>query len=396
MSTYNILYVLLVFSFALSSAAMWINWHLNPHELAVRDWAISLSLVLVGCAFSIIARLHIPNEASMADVNFYTLLRDVGIIINGVAWIIIWSAMRRFMGRPLIRKARILSYAAIFSLVVFAAHPLGHGGAWGVACISVVVSACSALILYELLKLGWNGAAVWISGVGFSIAVISWGVRAVLSLINLDRVIDQGFDNLVMLSAVISAYACMFGLVLLTNQRLIDQLEPNISRDEQTGILDKQSFSTLTQNLLDAAKTVGHRCCLVRVSLDNYGEIVYEHDSDSIAVALRQISSSSIQVLGRNDLFCRCGKTEFLFFLYGKSESLAFSSMFSLKTFLEQNVIETRTGAFRIRLSMNVVQWNEKHSLAELIQKTSIDSSKTLHSKKTRKQPMHLINVQFG
>ena len=375
MSTYNILYVLLVFSFALSSIAMWINWRLNPQELAVRDWAISLSLVLVGCAFSVAARLNILDEQSMAEVNFYTLLRDIGIIINGLAWLIIWAAMRRFMGRPLIKLQHILGYTVLFSLFVFAAHPLQFGGAWGVACISIMVSLCSSFILYELLKPGRGGAAIWISGVGFSIAIISWTVRALLSLMNLDRPIDEGFDTVVMFTAVISAYSCMFGLVLLTNQRLIDQLAPGLSRDEQTGMLSKDSFEELTQALLDDAKTVGHPCCMVRLSVDNAAEIAYEHDSIALATALRQISNSSIQVLGRNDLFCRYGQKEFLFFLYGKSETLAFSSMFRLKTFLEQYVIETKTGAFRVRLSMKVVQWNAYEALSVLIQKTAIDTA---------------------
>jgi len=55
MSVYNVLYFLLIFSFALSASAMWINWHLNRHELAVRDWAIALSMTLVGCSMAVIA-----------------------------------------------------------------------------------------------------------------------------------------------------------------------------------------------------------------------------------------------------------------------------------------------------------------------------------------------------
>lgn len=355
---------------------MWINWRLNPHEVAVRDWAISLSLVLVGCAFSVAARLHIPDEQSMADINIYTLLRDVGITINGLAWLIIWASMRRFMGRPLVKMKCIIIYTLFFFMLVLAAHPLQFGGAWGVACISILVSFCSAMILYELLKPGRGGAAIWISGVGFYIAVVSWGVRAVISLVNLERAIDESFDTIVMFGAVISAYACMFGLVLLTNQRLIDQLEPGLSRDEQTGMLNKQSFAELTATLMQEAKTVGHPCCLVRLSLDNIEEIAYEHDIDSVLVALRQVSSSSIQVLGRNDLFCRYDKNEFMFFLYGKSESLAISSVFRLKTFLEQHVIEAKASAFRIKVSMGAAQWNKESSLSELVHETSINLAK--------------------
>jgi len=396
MSTYNILYVLLVFSFALSSIAMWINWRLNPHELAVRDWAVSLSLILVGSAFSVIARLQIPDAQSMSEVTPYTLLRDLGMIINGLAWFIIWASMRRFMNRPLVKKRRIATYTLIFALFILAAHPLKLSGAWGVVCISAVVSFCSGLVLYELLKPGRGGAAIWIAGLGFSIAVISWGVRALLSLINMERAIDQGFDNLVLLTAVISAYACMFGLVLLTNQRLIDQLKPHIMLDEQTGILSKESFVELTQKLLEDARSIGHSCCLVHISLDNFEEIEYEYGYESVSIALKQISRSSIQVLGRNDLFCRYAKKEFLFLLYGKSKKSAFSSMFRLRAFLEQNVVETEQGAFRVRLAMNLTQWNNQDDLMALIQKTVLNSYEAHLSTKKKSNKPQTAMIQFG
>jgi len=102
MGVYNLLYFLLIFSFALSASAMWINWHLNRHELAVRDWAIALSMTLVGCSMAVIARLNIADSPdAMVPLTFFTLLRDLGTSINGFAWFILWRGVLRFMGRSL-------------------------------------------------------------------------------------------------------------------------------------------------------------------------------------------------------------------------------------------------------------------------------------------------------
>ena len=87
MTLYNTLFLLLIFSFAISSIAMWVNWYLNRHETAVRYWAIALTMILVGCALLAYARLHLPDTEAMIPFGVYQVIRDFAKSINALSWV---------------------------------------------------------------------------------------------------------------------------------------------------------------------------------------------------------------------------------------------------------------------------------------------------------------------
>lgn len=367
MSLYNVLYLLLVFSFALSAVAMWVNWYLNPHELAVRDWAIALSLILVGCALAVIARLQMSDPALMIPLSFTSFLRDLGTAINGLSWMVILVGMRRFLGRPLPSRQLLFAIWVGFFAILLVAHPLEISGAWGVAWISTLVAVCSLMILYEILKPGIGGVATWFACAGFSLAAITWGVRATMSFVDLNRPIDSGFDIGVMFGAVVSAYACMMGMILLTNQRLIDQLGNLANRDPLTGALNRRAFFESVKALISQAKNSDDQCSLVLLDIDNFKDINDKNGHEGGDVALRQVSIASMQVLGRQDLFARYGGDEFVFFLYRKTSVEAKNTMNRLQVLLQQNLVESEKGTFQVRVSMGVSSWQSGMDFSEFI-----------------------------
>lgn len=367
MSVYNVLYLLLVFSFALSASAMWVNWLLNRHELAVRDWAIALSLILLGCSLAILARLQLPGPDAMIPLTFASFLRDLGTAINGLAWIVVWCGILRFMGRPTPKKRSLFIVWCGFFALLLSAHPLGLPGAWNVAWISALVSITSLLILYEILRPGIGGVATWFACAGFALAAITWGVRATMSFLDIQRTIDSGFDVAVIFGAVISAYACMMGLILLTNQRLIDRMGTIANRDTLTMVLNRRGFFDSVEPLIQRAEQSGDKYSIVLLDMDNLQDINETHGQESGDRALKQVAVSSMQVLGRQDLFARYTGDEFIFFLYGKSGAQTRMAMNRLQIVMQQNIIESEKSEFRIHLSMGIAELSPPESLETVI-----------------------------
>lgn len=368
MTFYNTLFMLLIFSFAISSIAMWVNWYLNPHETAVRYWAIALTIILSGCAILAYARMHLPSTEAMIPFGFFTVLRDFAKSLNALSWVVLWVGMLMFMGRSVPSGKTIAAIWLVFFALFLIAHPLGIPGAWGIAWISTIVSFFSVLILYEILKPGIGGVATWFASAGFLLAAITWGIRAILSFIDLGRLIDSEFDSGVIFGAIISVYACMLSMVLLTNQRLIDRLGSLESRDPLTKVLNRHAFIQSAEGLLKRAEEAKQDCALVLINIDHCREINREHGQHLGDMALTLLAETSLRVLGRQDLFARCGGDEFVFFLYGQETDQAQKTMEGLRVLLEQNRVESVKGAFPVRVSIGIAGSRTNSSTDELVQ----------------------------
>lgn len=371
MTVYNTLFMLLIFSFAISSMAMWVNWYLNPHESAVRYWAVALTMILAGCSLLAVARTQLPDTESMVPLGLYQLLRDLAKSLNGLAWIVLWVGILKFMGRPVPSRALLVCTWLAFLSLLLIAHPLGIPGAWAVAWISTIVTVFSLMILYEILRPGMGGAATWFASAGFLLAAATWGGRAVMSFVDLSRSVDSDFDSGVIFGAIISAYACMLSMILLTNQRLIDRIDDLSSRDPLTSVLNRQTFFECIEPLLKQAKDNRENCAFVLLNVDNFKDINKDFGEQLGDAALRQLAFLSMQTLGRNDLFARCEADEFVFFLYGKDAEQAQAEMNNLQVLLQRNLVESRQEAFCIYASMGIAEWQQDQSIQDIIQQTA-------------------------
>ncbi len=371
MSVYNVLYILLIFSFAMSAMAMWINWHLNRHELAVRDWAIALSMTLVGCSMAVIARLNLSDPADMVPLNFFSFLRDLGTSINGLAWLVLWRGILRFMGRSLPAKKLLFGAWLGFFILLLAGHPLNMPAAWGVAWISSLISVLSLMVLYEILRHGVSGIATWFASAGFSGAALTWGVRAVMSFLDISRPIDMGFDTVVMFGAVITTFACMMALILLTNQRLIDRLGNAAHRQNQAGVLSRRTFFDSVEPLLESSLANQQPSTIAILGIDNFSEINDTYGGKSGDLALGHVALMVMRILGRQDLLARNKGGEFLVFMYGKTAEQAKTLMNRLQVLLRQNVIDTERGSFQVILNVGIAEHRFDEGVLQTVTRAS-------------------------
>jgi len=353
---------------------MWINWHLNRHELAVRDWAIALSMTLVGCSMAVIARLNIADSPdAMVPLTFFTLLRDLGTSINGFAWFILWRGVLRFMGRSLPDMKLLYGAWLGFLALLIAGHPLNMPAAWAVAWISLLISILSLLVLNDILRHGVSGIATWFASAGFSGAALTWGVRSVMSFLDISRPIDSGFDTVVMFGAVITTFACMMALILLTNQRLIDRFGTVANLDDSRAVLSRRAFLDSVEPLLESSLSSQQPSTIVLPNIDNFSEINDKYGGKSGDQTLAHVPLLVMRVLGRQDLLARYSGSEFILFIYGKSAQQSKTLMNRLLVLLKQNALDTGRGPFQVNLSIGIAEHRFSEGVSETISKAMVE-----------------------
>ena len=353
---------------------MWINWQLNRHELAVRDWAIALSMTLVGCSMAVIARLNIADAPdAMVPLTFFTVLRDLGTSINGFAWLILWRGVLRFMGRSLPDMRLLYCAWLVFFALLLAGHPLNMPAAWAVGWISLLISVLSLLVLNDILRHGVSGIATWFASVGFSGAALTWGVRSVMSFLDISRPIDTGFDTVVMFGAVITTFACMMALILLTNQRLIDRLGTVANLDTSRAVLSRRAFLESVEPLLESSLASQQPSTVVVLNIDNFSEINDKYGGKSGDQALAHVALMIMRVLGRQDLIARYSGSVFILFVYGKTGQQSKTLMNRLLVLLQQNSLDTGRGPFQVTLGIGIAEHRFSVGIAETISSALTD-----------------------
>ena len=379
MSVYDLLYIMLIFSFAMCGTAMWINWLLNRHELALRDWAVALSLTLVGCSMALIARLNTSDPNNMVPLTFFSVSRDLGTSINGLAWFILWRGVLRFMGRSLPDKKILFGVWQGTFVVLLVGHPLGMPAAWGVAWISLLICVLSLMVLYEILRYGVSGISTWFACVGFSGAALTWGVRAVMSFLDISRPIDMGFDTVVMFGAVVTTFACMMALMLLANQRLIERLGNPANRKSKSGVLSRRAFSDSVVPLIESLPASQQASTFVLLDINNFLEINDLYGGKSGDQALAHVALMVARMMGRQDLLARNKGGEFILFMNGKTAQQAKTLMNRLQVLMRQNIIDTDRGSFQIDLGIGIAE----HLFSEGISSTISKAEENLRQEKT-------------
>jgi len=245
--------------------------------------------------------------------------------------------------------------------------------AWAVAWISLLISILSLLVLNDILRHGVSGIATWFASAGFSGAALTWGVRSVMSFLDISRPIDSGFDTVVMFGAVITTFACMMALILLTNQRLIDRFGTVANLDDSRAVLSRRAFLDSVEPLLESSLSSQQPSTIVLPNIDNFSEINDKYGGKSGDQTLAHVALLVMRVLGRQDLFARYSGIEFILFIYGKSAQQSKTLMNRLLVLLKQNALDTGRGPFQVNLSIGIAEHRFSEGVSETISKAMVE-----------------------
>lgn len=265
-------------------------------------WASSPLVIFLGTLL-LAARGLVPAGLSIVTSNLLVLTGAAGMFV-GTAY---------FYGRPHPRWVWALAVAVGAALIVWGAVWPHYG------MRLLVVPAAITVIQAAHLTLVWRNdhtsfaARFLLASISFS--VVALGLRAVtapLEAADGDLFVPSLLQNLYLGSYAFALLAQTVGMVLLAQQRLLQQLDYLASHDPLTSVLTRRAVFDLGMRELERGRRSGRTLSVVMIDLDHFKQINDQFGHLVGDQVLRDFAKRAGRALRRTDLLGRFGGEEFI------------------------------------------------------------------------------------
>lgn len=274
-------------------------------RVSVTVWALGMLSLPVGWGL-ILLRGQIPDVLSVPVGNAFSLL----------SYALFAHAARILARRP---GVPWLAYA----LVLLVLLGLGADVLWlhepraRLLGLSAAIAALLAYCTLQVLAGTWRGRSA-----GAQLTAATFAVGAVILLV---RIVHEGFfpdgnhrafdatpmQTAVYLYAAFGPVIASFGYVLMSNERIADELRLMAATDPLTGLFNRRPFEQLGEKLVADAVRKGRPLTLLLLDADHFKQI---NDAFGHAVGdavLKQLAATLHEQLRSADLIGRIGGEEF-------------------------------------------------------------------------------------
>lgn len=324
---------------SLCALARILLWRLHPAIPGLGSWAAACVLASVGLGLH--ALLHIAPSG--LALSLPRVLEVVGCVLS-------WDGFRRFNGR----KSPPFSISAAVVLCMLVATTIPSPDSipkLGAIVNSALISLLSLLIARELLRTtktvyltmrvtGW----IYILNAAF-FAARAFALTQVAP--PLGRV-ALGSASVTLLWWLCGTMALTLGMVLMTSERLKDNLEQQASRDSLTGALNRRAFALMVKKEAARARRSGQPLSVLMMDLDHFKQINDRRGHAGGDAILCLFVSVATRILRGEDLFCRFGGEEFVALLPGSSADAALAAAERLRIAFAEGA-GTPSGSIRSR-----------------------------------------------
>lgn len=275
------------------------------------QWAAA-SLLGVMSLLLIAVREQLPDWIAL---SFGQLLILAGFLLT-------WEGVRLFLGRPRLDRDLIIG------LVLASLTALGVAQISGALMIRSAVNAAligiiSAQVARELLRdcpghLVARRFTGWVYGVN----ALFFCFRLIAAWQNVEKfgpASVMGMSSMSVLWWLGMVIAITLGMVLMTGERLQEDLNHQASRDPLTGALNRRAFTALAEKELARARRAGTPLSLLMIDMDHFkwiNDCLGHGGGDD---ALVRFAAQAGKILRAEDLLCRFGGEEFLALLPGSA-----------------------------------------------------------------------------
>lgn len=306
--------VMVVLMIVTTSLVHLVNWRLHP-QIRGAQWWFAGSLTQVGGVVLLLLRGRISDALSIVLAN---LLLVVGLMMLA-------HGTRRFAG---LQSGRWLYPAAAAGLLVgflvfTYAQPSLVGRWWA-------FGLCTAVVLSTSLQAQWSVGRRegWLGVGGYSVAsvgviAVMLGIPAGLSMHQpqLQRVYDESF----VISWGFALFAVLltmqsFGRVLMTANRIQQELQRMALLDGLTGLPNRRAFDDALQRAAAAARRAKAPLGLLLLDIDHFKRINDSHGHPEGDAVLRQVAQRLAGVCRPTDFPARVGGEEFAVILQAPSQ----------------------------------------------------------------------------
>ncbi|UTA46929.1 GGDEF domain-containing protein [Simiduia sp. 21SJ11W-1] len=312
MNQYYLLYFVVAGVFCAMAIAFHMTWRLNVAEKGTRDWAIYAAILAAGTVTVSIGFLlnaqNSPAEGALSKLCWY-----LGTVANGTAFYFMWRGVRRFLGRPDVPGINALNTLLVCALSVGAHALLGLPDSTLAMMISFIIATFASLIFAEFYRSqNLNKGLRRIMLTTFGYTSLMWGARAISLLVEPNRDHHSLVDSAVIFMSILISILNAFGLILLTNERLLKQLRTQATRDPLTGLLNRRAFLDISTSLLAHASRHQKAVGVAMLDLDHFKNVNDEYGHLAGDKALKRFGDLLRQCLREEDTVCRYGGEEFV------------------------------------------------------------------------------------
>lgn len=353
------LMVAVAVSSALCAAARFLLRSMHPGMPGLGHWA--WASVLGACAAVIFASQPVlPQRLSGALAQTLILL---GFAIS-------WDGYRRFLGRkPLPLAALILGIVSVLAALGLAVESQTHRSLAG----TLAIAALSAVIAWELLGPRTpRRLAMRATGWVYALNTLFFLARGA-TLLRGEQPLVLQWDSatavalLWMLGLIV---ATTLGMVLMTGERLQEELDHQISRDPLTGALNRRAFALMAEKALAHCRRQGRPLALLVMDLDHFKQVNDRHGHAMGDLYLCRFVAVAGRILRGEDIVCRFGGEEFVALLPETSAPQAWSAAERLRAAFCDEIAADPTLPFAATVSIGIGQLAAGESLEDLMRRT--------------------------
>jgi GGDEF domain-containing protein len=299
------LLLVVTFSSAVQTAAMFYVWRMQLRERSVALLTLGFALITLGTVF-IAMRPALPQILTVVAGNT--------MVIGGQA--ICALAICEFAGRPLPMSFPLwlaAFTAAILAIFTFASPNIGIRII--VVSILVPLSLLPAILALFSAPPGPTRRTHWPVGMVLAFHCVFALVRSTATVIG-GSPGDFFAGNLITAAWFLESFAAInltaLGLILMISQRLQLELDRQASYDGLTGALNRRAFERVADGEWSRAVRHDLPLSVLVLDLDRFKALNDTYGHDAGDVWLKSFAELSRGLLRREDLFCRYGGEEFI------------------------------------------------------------------------------------
>ena len=346
------LLVVVTFSTAVQTLAMFYVWRMQLRERSVGLMTIGFVFIVVGSAL-IVSRPFMPPALSIVGGNT--------AIIAGQS--IVALAICEFARKPLSFTFPIwlaAFTAAMFSIFTFASPNLGIRIV--LSSILIPLSLIPAILALVSTPRGLLRRTYWpVAGVMIFHCTFAFGRGAATAIGG--PIGDLFTSNIVTAVWLLESFAAInlvsLGLILMISQRHQLELDRQASYDGLTGSLNRRAFERVAESEWSRAVRHDLPLSVLVLDLDRFKALNDTHGHDAGDLWLKSFADLCRGLLRREDLLCRYGGEEFLALLPQTSGEAAMQVAERIRRSVEGMRIAHNGTDIAVTVSIGVATWNE-------------------------------------
>lgn len=287
-----------------------------------------------------------------------------------------WDGFRRFIAKPPLTPSVLVGVAGVGLVWVAIAQALNLVDAMA-AGNAVLVAALSFFIARDLLlKPKGSTAAIRVTGYIYASNAVVFLIRAIVAQNNpeaVDLLNSNGMAAVMLLWLLCTVIAITLGMVLMTAERLQDDLNRQANHDPLTGALNRRSFSLLYEKAIAHTHRHNQPLSVLMIDLDKFKQVNDHLGHEFGDKVLCTFVTVAQKTLREEDVFCRFGGEEFIALLPNTASAAALMVANRLRSAFEIDsmLIEIKQSheSFAITASIGIAELQQDESFEKLLRR---------------------------